>query len=172
MIEATPQVLERVYFAIKRCKAKPNATAKDINAEVTKKFGTALSTAHWTVLNAARRDDALDRIVTRSFDFRRHGKKSRQGKSAAGGRKPASPEAERRGKGGRRRSDSIEKLKLDPKKHPRYLLSTWVAGRRSFIECRTRKDVDREVKKLIRAGVALADMSVYTAEGLSFKLKL
>jgi|GEM_PF-6321566 len=166
VVHATPAVLERVYFAIERCKQRPELSAQAINREVRKAFGTPLSTAIWTTINAARRDDALDRIVTRSFDFSKHGRAARLGKSKAS-RKI------RDGEGSTLAGNSeSEKIVPDADKHPKFLVSAWLSGRHSYLPCRNRREAEREVRKLVKSGVSLGDVAIYSVESLSFQLGL
>ncbi|MCK6440546.1 MAG: hypothetical protein L6Q71_10165, partial [Planctomycetes bacterium] len=79
-ITATPKVIERVYYAIERCISRPEASAQAINREIETKFGAPLSTQIWTTINLARRDNALSRVKTKTFDFVKHGRVARTGK--------------------------------------------------------------------------------------------
>ncbi len=121
-ITATPQILERVHYAIRRCTEKPDLSAKAINQEIASHFGTALAPTHWTVINAARRDGTLDRLTVKAFDFSKHGRNARLGKSNDKTR--AKPR-----KVAKRRRSSQGALSPDPKRHAKLLVAVWREGK-------------------------------------------
>lgn len=163
-IKATTKVLERVYFALERLKADANVTGAAVNEEIVKRFGAPLSSTHWAVLNRARSAGALDQVVTRSFDFVQHGRKSRAGKT-----RKAKPAGEAPAKSAEREGEQVTP---DSRKHGKYLLAIWQSGRVSYLRFRTRKAAEAEFRKYLRQGIALHDLAVYVVEPITLKLSL
>lgn len=171
VIRATPKVLERAYYALDRVKRNASLTAQAVNREISAKFGAPLPNALWTVLNAARKDGALERVVMKSFSFSEHGRDARLGKSAAArAGTNGQAEVDRRETGGRRGADEVTRLKPDTGKHPLYLIASLSGGKREFMPCKNRKAAERTLRKLIRDGAALGDIAIYTAEPLAVRL--
>ena len=169
VIQATPKVLERVYYAIERCKSSPQTSAQTINREVSTRFGAPISTAIWTTINAARRDGSLSRIKTKSFDFAKHGRSARTGKSKRYSATSSKP-TDRRASKSRRSTDNTHRFPLDSNKHPRYTVATWEKGKRKYKTYRTRKEVDRALRRLLRSGVTFANIAIYKTEPITLKL--
>ena len=173
VVRATPKVLERAYYALGRIKQNASLSAQAVNNEIRTKFGAPLPNALWTILNAARKEGALERVVMKSFNFSEHGRSARLGKSAAANaarlENPASG-GERREKPGRRGVDEVSRLKPDTAKHPTYLIAVVRGGKRDVMPCKTRKVAERLLRKLVRGGVSLGDVAIYAVEPLAVRL--
>jgi hypothetical protein len=170
LITATPTILERVYYAIKRVSDKPDLTAQKVNREIAAQFGSPLAATHWTIINAARRAGALNQIVTRSFDFADHGRKARTGKSRAALASSPSPAKPRRPRKPRRRKGSS--LAPDNRRHSAFLISIWKGGKLTHTGCATRRAARTTVAKALAAGTSVSDIAVYSGSAIAFRFSL
>jgi len=157
-ITATPALLERVHYAIKRVRERPEMTAKAINAEIASHFGKPLAPTHWTVINAARRDNALEQITVKAFDFSKHGRNARLGKSKDNG-KPRAKTTRRK-----RRPASGSALSPDPARHGRILVAVWRDGKLKHQAAATRAEARKLVRGLLADGVPVTEIAVYSLD--------
>jgi len=173
-ITATPKILDRIYYAIQRCKERPDVSATSINAELVAQFGKSLAPTHWTIINAARRDNALDRISVKAFDFAKHGRKARLGKTKAAVAK-AVANAPKRGRGRRvSGKPATTRLTPNPSRHPRLSIAVWKESGTIYHPANGRDEARKLVAKLLDEGVPLPDIAVYALEPLevSFAIRL
>jgi hypothetical protein len=157
-IRATPEVELRALLALKLCREQPDLTAKAINARIAKQHGVGLSAQHWTVINRARREGALERVTVQQFDFSKHGRLARQGKSgkASGSMKRV------------RRSRS----KVASLRYPQCLLIVTRNGKLTYHQCADPREARRLATAEIKAGARASDLMFYRAELLRLSVSL
>lgn len=163
-ITATSKTIDRVYYAIKRCKERPELSATAINAEMVAQFGRGLAPTLWTTINAARRENKLDQVSIRLFDFSSHGRRARLGKTKqAAGTKPRAGKSRRTASQNAARST---RLRPNPTHHPRYSIAVWKNGSTLHHPASGKDEARKLVTRLLDEGVPLPDIAVYTLEPL------
>jgi hypothetical protein len=163
-LTATSKTLDRVYYALKRCKERPELSASAINAEMVAQFGRGLAPTLWTTINAARREGKVDQVSVRMFDFSVHGRKARLGKTkqSVGGKAKAG--RARRSAG--REAARATRLRPNPTHHPRYSIAVWRNGATQHFPANGKDEARKLVTRLLDEGVPLPDIAVYALEPL------
>lgn len=164
-IRATPKLIERIYYALKRCKERSDLTSTAINVEIAAMFGKPLTGTTWAILNAARRDEALDRVTVKLFDVSAHGRKARLGKTKVNAAKPKSRTRVARSK-------TATRLKPDPKKLPGHIVAVWRNGVTDQTFVASKLAARRRVAELLGSGVALSDIGVYSLAPMEVRLSI